>query len=177
MNNLETRSTRIPLAADGKKLVGYVAVWDSPADIYENGRQFVETIQQGAFSKSLIENKDIIAYFNHNPDRLLGRSSSGTVRFSEDDKGLLMELDLPEHAADVREMVERGDLTGGSFTFRVRRGGETWNGNVRTLTDLELFEAGPVGVPAYAATSLGLRTNELYRYKLLAREKTTLGNK
>jgi HK97 family phage prohead protease len=142
----------------GRTLVGYGAVWDSPAQIAEGGRSFTEVIRRGAFRTAIESKGDVIATFNHDPSRLLGRTSSGTLRLHEDERGLRFELDLPDHAADVKEMVSRGDLRGASFTFSPRRGGETWDGSLRTLTDVYLYELGPVAMPAYPATSVGLRS-------------------
>jgi uncharacterized protein len=54
--------------------------------------------------------------------------------------------------------VKRGDVAGASFTFRVPDGGDHWvSPTWRELTDLDLFEAGPVVTPAYTETAVGLR--------------------
>jgi HK97 family phage prohead protease len=159
----ETRSFTAPFQYEGKTLRGYAAVWDSPAQITEGGRSFTEVIKRGAFRSAVESKADIIATFNHDPSRLLGRTSAGTLRLHEDERGLAFEVDLPEHASDVREMVQRGDLKGASFTFTPKRGGETWDGNLRTINDVFLYELGPVAMPAYPATSVGLRSNDKYR--------------
>ena len=152
----------------GRTLVGYGAVFDSPAQITEGGRSFTEVVRRGAFRSAIESKGDVIATFNHDPSRLLGRTSSGTLRLHEDDRGLRFELDLPDHAADVREMVARGDLRGASFTFTPKRGGETWDGSLRTLSDVYLYELGPVALPAYPATSVGLRGDFKYLEMKLA---------
>lgn len=164
----EVRSYQAPFEYQGgKTLRGYAAVWDSPAQISENGRSFTEVIKRGAFRSAVESKGDVIATYNHDVARLLGRTSAGTLRIHEDDRGLAFEIDLPDHAADVREMVQRGDLRGASFTFTPKRGGETWDGSLRTLTDVYLFELGPVAMPAYPATTVGLRSKFGYRAKLL----------
>ena len=166
MNNFEKRSFTAPFQSEGKTLRGYAAVFNSPTEISEGGRRFTEVIKRGAFRSAIESKADIISTFNHDPNRLLGRTSAGTLRLREDDKGLLFEVDLPDHAADIKEMLERGDLQGASFTFTTRRNGEIWDGNTRTVTDVYLFELGPVVMPAYPSTSLLLRSNDKYR-KLL----------
>lgn len=162
----ETRSIASTFETDGKKLVGYAAVFNSPSQVMrERGRTFTEIIRPGAFTKALASGGDIISTFNHDPSRLLGRTSSGTLRLTEDERGLRFEVDLPESAADVRELVQRGDLNGASFAFAVRQGGEKWDADhqTRELTDLYLAELGPVVQPAYPATSVGLRSTSVRR--------------
>ncbi|OWK37895.1 Phage head maturation protease [Fimbriiglobus ruber] len=144
-------------------LTGYAAVWDSPTRITEGGRSFTEVVRRGAFRSAVESKADIIATFNHDPSRLLGRTSAGTLRLHEDDRGLRFEIDLPDHASDIKEMVDRGDLNGASFTFRPKAGGDNWNGDTRELTNLFLYELGPVAMPAYTATSLALRSKQQFR--------------
>ena len=151
---METRSLPTQYKADGNRLVGYGIVWDSPATITERGRTFNEIVRRGSINFP----EDVIATFNHDTSRLLGRLSSGTLRLHQDDVGVKFEIDLPEHAHDIRELVQRGDLKGASFTFSVRPGGEKWDGSTRELTALDVFELGPVTIPAYPSTSLGLRS-------------------
>jgi hypothetical protein len=48
---------------------------------------FRERIQRGAFAAA-IRHGDIRGAFNHSADHVLGRTTSGTLRLEEDDKGL-----------------------------------------------------------------------------------------
>lgn len=164
---IHKRALLNPIQADGNRLVGYAAVWDNPYPITEGGRSFTEVVRQGAFSRAIKSGGDIISTFNHS-DRLLGRTTSGTLRLSEDGKGLRYEIDLPDHAADIKELVSRGDLRGASMTFTVRGSGEKWSKDKksRELTDLFLYELGPVIMPASPTTSVGLRSLD-YRSLLL----------
>ena len=159
-------------ATDGNRLVGYAAVFDSPTTITEQGRTFTEVIRHGAFKRAVnAAGADIIATFNHDPSRVLGRTSAGTLQLSEDGRGLRFEVQLPDHAADVREMVARGDVRGASFTFSPRPNGEKWTGTTRELTDLYVVELGPVTMPAYRDTSVGLRSAQWYGLKLRLLER------
>ena len=100
---------------------------------------------------------------NHDSNQVLGRVGSGTLRLEEDDNGLRFELDLPptSYARDLSALVERGDVAGCSFAFRVRPGGELWedsNGEtLRTLTALDLGEITITAQPAYPDTSVAKR--------------------
>ncbi len=122
--------------------------------------KFVEKIRRGAFRQALEPGADVRAIYNHNRDRLLGRTVSDTLTLIDSPSGLRVQITPPESSQDVVESVERGDLSGMSFTFRVLEGGEEWSRgtgpdglDVRTLTNVELIEVGPVVWPAYPASA------------------------
>jgi HK97 family phage prohead protease len=173
MNKHEQRAIRTSYYTKENKLWGYAAIFDAPTEIREYGRTFTEVVRRGAFQRSLGENKDIICTFNHDVGKLLGRTSSQTLTIKEDKVGLYFEVSLPDTATgnEVKELALRGDLLGASFTFTVPKEGESWASNTRELKDLDLYELGPVVLPAYKDTKIGMRSNDRYRYKLLLREK------
>lgn len=150
---------------DGKGIEGYAAVFNERS-VDLGG--FRESIVPGAFSRMLKEKQDVRAMFNHDPNLILGRSSSGTLRMSEDSKGLSYDCDLPDTATarDVYKLVERGDVSGCSFSFRAAKDGQRWSegrdegGNpiaFRDLTDVDVRDVGPVTFPAYRQTSVDSR--------------------
>jgi HK97 family phage prohead protease len=171
---MERRSLPAEFAAEGNRLTGYAAVWDSPTEIREGGRVFTEVVRRGAFRNALDGGGDIICTFNHDVNRLLGRTSVGTLKLAEDDKGLRFAVQLPDTATgqEVRALVERGDLKGASFMFAVGKGGDRWEGSKRELLSVQLFELGPVVVPAYPSTSVGLRSASWYKAKIKLMERT-----
>ena len=142
---------------NGRTLHGYVAKFDSETQI---GR-YREIISPGAFRSSLKENSDIIALADHDPAQILGRTSSGTLELREDDVGLAFSLKVPNTSKgnDLIELAQRNDLGGMSFGFRVKKGGDKWKDDLRTLTDVELFEVSVVSSwPAYGETKVSLRS-------------------
>lgn len=142
------------LRANGRKVEGYAATFDREAEI----EGFRERIAPGAFTRSLAG--DILALLDHDPGKVLGRTRSGTLRLSEDTRGLHFALDLPDTQAgrDVIALAERGDLGGMSFGFTVPEGGEAWEGRTRTLRKVELREISVVQAwPAYEGTEVALR--------------------
>lgn len=171
---------------DGKPvgIKGYAAVFNSRANI---GNFFDEEIAPGAFKKALENNSDIRALFNHNWDKPLGRTKSGTLRLEEDEKGLKYEIDLPNTTAarDLIESMERGDIDQCSFLFNATR--EEWNYDaepaVRSVLEVELFEVSIVTIPAYDDTEAALmRSKDIdkeaeKRIKILNQIKKTLGEK
>ncbi|MEV7671002.1 HK97 family phage prohead protease [Streptomyces sp. NPDC088752] len=127
---------------------------------------FRERIAPGAGMASL-ERNDVVATFNHNMDRVLGRRSSGTLRVGEDDHGGWYEIDLPNTTTgrDLAELLKRGDVKGSSFTFRVARSGQRRAGTdpetglpIREITEMDVAELGPVLTPAYPTTDAALRS-------------------
>src|SRR5262245_37667193 len=141
------------IAGTGRTLCGFIP-YNSSTVIVESGRRFTEVIRPGAFARSLAGTRDVLATFNHNADRLLGRSASGTLRITDGPKGLRYEVDLPDSAVDVKDLLARGDLRGSSFTAWPHRDGERWirrkgSEDLRELLSLELLEVGPVVMPAY----------------------------
>ena len=157
---IERRHLAIEVRADtaGRKLAGYAATFNTPAEI----GGFSETIRSGAFRASLARKGDILALVDHDPSRLLARTRSGTLRLSEDGRGLAFDLDVPATTLgnDVLAMAERGDLGGMSFGFRVAAGGEHWpDKRTRELRAVELVEVSVVhAFPAYEGTSVQARS-------------------
>ena len=161
ITNLTTRDG----TEDGPiRISGYAAVFNSKTTISD---RFTEEIEPGAFSRSLNDN-DIRALFNHNWDNVLGRTKSGTLQLSEDDRGLKFEIELPDTttARDLVASMERGDINQCSFGFYVEEGKETWDYTVepahRTLNEVELYEISVVSIPAYEDTEVSLvRSKEI----------------
>jgi HK97 family phage prohead protease len=122
---------------------------------------FVERILPGAVK---YEGYDVVCCRDHEDHLVLGRLSNGTLRLSEDRGGLNYECDLPDvsYAHDLVKLVERGDVRGSSFRFTVLR--DEWipaRGSSparREIHELQLFELGPVTMPAYPQTVIGLRS-------------------
>lgn len=128
-------------------LRGHASVFNRLAPI---GRGY-EEIGPNAFDEVLRRNEDVRFLLNHNPDNLLGRTRSGTLRLGTDSAGLVVDDDLPETTLghDVRILVRRGDLTGFSFgyapdlqsdTFRMAPDGKriTTRNNIVRMVDASL---------------------------------------
>ncbi len=153
---LEKRSFEaVEIRADGRKLQGYAALFGTEARI---GGGMVETIAAGAFTKTLATRADILALVDHDPSRVLARTKSGTLRLTEDARGLAFDLDVPDTQAgrDILVMANRGDLGGMSFGFTATD--DFIEGDRRELRALELFEISIVSAfPAYEGTVINAR--------------------
>ncbi len=149
-------------AADGPAVIrGKGAVYNTETVI---GGWFRERIAPGAFASAIGPTSDVRALFNHDPSRVLGRSTNGTLRLEDSADALDYEIDInpndPEACATAAK-IARGDVSGSSFGFTVAVGGDEWDDSeadklpLRTIRSIrELFDVGPVTYPAYAeATS------------------------
>jgi HK97 family phage prohead protease len=129
---------------------------------------FRERILPGAFDKILNRQRgkrEIVSYFNHDPNWLLGRESAGTLEITSDERGIFYIVEPPDTSAgrDVLALVRSRNLRGSSFAFTVsQRGGERFttdeNGKaIREVVEASgLYEMGPVVTPAYSSTSVAV---------------------
>ena len=146
-------------ADEGKSIVGHAAVFNTlSVDLWG----FREKIAPGAFADAVKED-DVRALFNHNPDYVLGRNKSGTLRLKEDDKGLAIEIDPPDTqvARDLMVSIDRGDISQMSFGFQLVS--DEWDytdraNPIRTLKKVRLFDVSPVTYPAYEDTDVELNS-------------------
>jgi HK97 family phage prohead protease len=151
--------------AEGKSpaLEGYAAVFNSES--HDLGG-FVEQVKSGAFARAIKAKADVRALINHDPSLILGRTKSGTLVISEDDRGLRFHADLggQDYATNLYESVERGDIDQCSFSFKAvkQSWGERKNPDgswiaTRDLEDVDLYDVSAVTYPAYEGTSVAAR--------------------
>lgn len=151
--------------ADGTKtrvLTGYAAKFNSMSCDLGG---FKERIIPGAFRSSLSSGCDVRALCDHDPAKILARTSEGTLRLREDDQGLAIEADLPDtsYARDLDANVVHKNVRGMSFGFCVPPDGERWTRDaatdyaIRELTNIDLREVTATSIPAYEATELYVR--------------------
>lgn len=142
---------------DATGIVGYAAVFGRAYDVAGGPPVgFVEVVRPGAFAKTLRE-QDVRLLLNH--DGLpLARTSSGTMRLSEDDHGLRVEVDeLDTHNPRVAELLSgmrRGDVSEMSFAFRAIR--DNWDADFtrRELVEVHLLEVSVVAFAANPSTTV-----------------------
>jgi HK97 family phage prohead protease len=92
---------------------------------------------------------------------ILGRTSSGTLELSSDEKGLRYTVTPPDTQVgrDTLELVRRRDLRGSSFAFAVDESkGASWSsdeqGAIREIREVSLLaDVSVVLTPAYPASS------------------------
>lgn len=145
---------------DGKLRAGGFALRYNT--LSQNLGGFVEQVARGAVTKT-IQEADIRGLVNHDPNLLIGRNTSGTLRLTDDPEGLIYEIDLPDTTVgrDAAVLLERKDMSGSSFGFRTIEDewGETGQGfPLRTLKVIALRDVGPVTFPAYTEADAAMRS-------------------
>ena len=149
-------------------IAGSPIVYSSPTDI---GGWFREIIEPGALDGADL--KDVPLLVNHNDmmipvARSRRNNANSTMRLIVTDRGLDIEADLDternETARALYSAIERTDITGMSFMFRIKD--ERWE-DLDTdypTRHIEKFEAiGEVSAvthPAYEATAIYARSKE-----------------
>lgn len=149
--------------SDGLTLDGYGAVFNQWTDIEDMFGTYRERIAPGAFRRTLGIRMPVLQ-FDHGTHPLIGSIPLGRITsLTEDDHGLRVKARLSDNwlVQPVRDAIRDGGITGMSFRFRIVN--ETWGrGNdgmeERTISEVELFEVGPVVFPAYEQTSVGVRS-------------------
>jgi HK97 family phage prohead protease len=115
-----------------------------------------EIIDRSAFNKTLNDNSEVRALWNHNDSHVLGNTKSGTLQLENSDDGLMCRCELPNttYAADLYEIVNRGDVKTMSFGFRTIKDTFSQDGKTRTLKEAALEEVSfGVTFPAYPETT------------------------
>lgn len=111
-----------------------------------------------------IEFDDVRALKNHDPNFVLGRYSSQTLKLERDENGIRMEVEPPDTqwARDLLVSMRRGDINQQSFAFRLLPDGQSWDdtpdGWVRTLKGFRMYDVSVVTVPAYPQTDASVRS-------------------
>lgn len=156
-----------PPAVEGRTMAGYPIVFNKWTTINSWEGQFKERISDTALTKTLRENGGAVkVLFNHGMDPSIGDKPLGkpTV-MTADSRGLYAEVPLSEtsYNDDLLALMRDGAIDGQSFRFSVVQ--EEWNKPSkglaeRTITELRLYEFGPVTFPAYQATTVGIRSRE-----------------
>lgn len=145
-----------------------------------------EKLQPGCFRA--LGTADVLMYYNHNSDNLLGRTSNGTLQLRNSNSSLDFSLKLNPNISlhrDIRELVKDKTLRSMSFGFQPTKdawedGKDPDNGSrcsIRTVTEAKLFEISLVPSPAYPDTDAQARsydfahvTDEEVRQELEANE-------
>ena len=181
-NQIETRylsqandpdvELRLEERADGRPvIVGMAPPWNKwSVDL----GGFKERFMPGAFRKWLDRSPndprgqaDVVAKYNHEDSKVLGRTTNGTLSIEETDKGLVFRATPPvgtPTTAEVVPLIRDRYIFGSSFAFSLTDARcESWDedpaGNVtRTITEAAIFDVSPVTHAAYPNSSVGLRS-------------------
>ncbi len=169
---------------DGLTLDGMAAVFNELTLIDSWEGTFYETIRPGAFRKTIRENTPVMQ-FDHGRHPLIGSIPIGAITdLRETDQGLAVVGRISDNwlMQPLRDAIAERSVKGMSFRFSVVR--DEWRDNAgklvrpdeldallwspgdrgplqRTLVELKVPELGPVVFPAYAGTSVDVRSRDL----------------
>jgi HK97 family phage prohead protease len=153
--------------SDGRTLEGYVAMFGSVARIPDRGGDFDEELHPGFADRSLSKGYPVMQ-FDHGKDPRVGTVPIGVYdTFDKDSRGYFVRGRLFDNAVvePVRQAIQGKAIKGMSFRFSVGKSGDRWvrrsaGGGVdkRDILDADVHEAGPVVFPAYAQTSVTVRS-------------------
>ena len=144
---IEFRTATAELRAvdpEGFTFEGMAAVYDSPS---ADGTT-PEVVKPGAFARSLAAAQrgewDIKAYADHNPERLLGTTKTGTLELEDTAEGLRARVKLNPNVSFHRDLAEivrtMGKSLGLSFGFFSTNANRINDEGVRELREVKLVE-------------------------------------
>ena len=192
-NNKEIRSYGGDAAPtiNGRTIEGYAVVFGQRSEVMYDWsvkygeRLFVEVIEPTAIDEALLSRSDIKATAEHNRERLLARynKGKGTLALEKDEYGLKYRFDAPNTVDGnfAVEMIQRGDISGSSFAFRVKEADTTWKKEgetwVRTIHKISgLYDVTITTDPAYSQTDVTVRSLEALETPGLTEEITEVRN-
>ena len=120
----------------------------------------MESIQPGAFKKTLSERADVKLLVNHDGVPL-ARTQSGTMELREDEHGLFVEATLDPENPRVKEInsaMKRGDMDEMSFAFAAVRDQFNEDYSERSIKEVKLYDVSVVTYPASGATFASIRS-------------------
>ena len=191
-NNIEIRTlpgqdVQLRKAFDGKHYIeGYAIVFNKWS---RDLGGFIERIAPESVQGVTWEG--VIGTRNHNQDVILGKVPR-TMEIKTDSHGVFYSIEVPDNTAgkDTLVSINRGDISGSSFTFTIDTDGEKWEKPEkrgepyrRTIQKMNVYEMGPVVSPAYMQTdtsvakrSLGMLKDdeEKYHNEQLEKQKREL---
>jgi len=162
----ETRIAKLiaETRSDGSQelvLTGLPIVFDQETVINSIFGEYKEVIQRGALDGADLS--DVRLLYNHDMNKVPLARTPKTMELAITPAGVEMRATLPDTSDghSVYTAVQRGDLSGMSFAFKVPKGGDSFdaNTNTRTISKIEkLYECSIVPFPAYPQTSVEARS-------------------
>jgi hypothetical protein len=144
-------------------ITGHAAVFNEPCDF----GYFTEYIAPGAFKPALLRKPlEVVSNWQHSDRWTLGHTLNRTLTLSEDEGGLVQwtRVAPTSYAADLRVLIERGDIQQASFCFVI--GAETWEYKnegeqdeeiVVTITEIPtLYDVTVCAMGAYPQTDISV---------------------
>lgn len=163
---------------DGNAMIGYPVVFNEWAEITSFDGAFLERVDRRALNRTLNDRGDRVkVQFDHGMHPQIGSLPLGKPSVMKpDERGMFVEVPLSDTAYNrdiIKPLLRDGAIDGMSFRFQVMK--DEWDEEPqrsdhnpdglpeRTITEVRLFEFGPVTFPAYEATQVGIRSQAAFR--------------
>lgn len=145
-------------AADGEKaliLSGRPVVYDTPTLIKDISGSYIEIVKRGALDDADLG--DVRLLVGHDTSKIPLARTPKTMSLQIDEDGLTIEATLPntEAGREAYQAVQRGDLRGMSYAFKVPDGGDSYDPSTNTRTIYRIakvYECSLTAFPAYEST-------------------------
>lgn len=133
---------------------------------------FIEMIDKRALDQT--DMNDVRALIDHDPSKILGRTSAGTLKLEVDDIGLRFDVTLPntQYASDLYENLRVGNISNCSFGFMLGKDGDSFTRDqetglpLRSLRNIsKLTDVSVVTYPAYEDTDVTIAKRNLQQYE------------
>ncbi|WP_258729669.1 HK97 family phage prohead protease [Bacillus atrophaeus] len=155
---------------DGPKVIsGYALKFGTRS---HNLGGFIEMIDKRALDQT--DMSDVRALIDHDPSKILGRTSAGTLKLAVDDIGLRFDVTLPntQYATDLYENLRVGNISNCSFGFLLGKDGDSFTRDQKTGLPLrslknisKLTDVSVVTYPAYEDTDVTIAKRNLQQYE------------
>lgn len=163
-----------PAADDGGEIIesapallrfnGVASAYESPYEMYDAFGPYTEVVSAGAGAVSMARaDLDVPLVLGHDQLRRMARTSTGTLRLSETEEGLIVDADLDPRDADVAYIAPklRAKLVDEmSFAFRITSG--QWSPDYSEYRihayDIHRGDVAIVGYGANPATTADVRS-------------------
>lgn len=158
------------VSTESRHISGYAIVFGQISD----NLPFHEVIDRNAITQELLDESDVYLTFNHDDNRILGRSNKGvgSLTLTLDETGLKFDIDAPntDLGDTVLEYINRGDMDKCSFAFCMSGNpeDEEWSqspdGQITRIIKriAYLHDVSVVWVPAYESTSVSARSMDKF---------------
>lgn len=168
--NLTDEKISVRSDDEGRRFIeGYAIIFNQRSKlIREWGETFYEVIEPSAPDNVLKDpGLNVIATVDHWREKMLGRTKSGTLVLTKDERGLKYTIEVPDTTLgnDIYEMIKRGDYFESSFIFTIaEKGCRTDNSEdipVKYISDFAaMYDVATVIDGAYANTAVTARAHE-----------------
>lgn len=145
------------------RVSGYALKFDKETQIGNRNYGWIEKISREAMNTSILT--DVILCFNHSWDKMLARTTNGSLTLSVDDVGLLFNANIVNttEGRDIFKLIKNGLINRMSFAVEILK--SKWEiseidnePDRRTITEFgRFYDVSAVTFPAYEDTNISAR--------------------